>query len=240
MKIALCNLWQFANPSCPIYCVVTERHYFASGFWFKRNLPDGKASQTDLETLQTAVNGKQDKIDSTHKLDADLVDDSTSTNKFTNASNLSKLSGIESGAEVNTIETISLNGTPVTPDANRNVNIASGGALYKHRIDFYAYNGDDTEIEVEVVIINSDNTEINSLALFSNNKNKIISFNMSGDDPDDLGGYSVCNYSITSVSSTSVTMIGKYVNNGNIDSVYVDLDTTNGYTIQFNDLVTQL
>lgn len=102
-----------------------------------KNLIDGKASQTDLETLQTAVNGKQDKIDSSHKLDADLVDDSTSTNKFTNASNLSKLSGIESGAEVNIIESISVNGTPVTPDANRNVNIATGGGgstLYRHSI----------------------------------------------------------------------------------------------------------
>ena len=31
------------------------------------------------------LNGKQDAIDSSHKLDADLVDDSQSTNKFTNA-----------------------------------------------------------------------------------------------------------------------------------------------------------
>ena len=111
-----------------------------------KNLIDGKASQTDLETLQTAVNGKQDKIDSTHKLDADLVDDSTSTNKFTNATNLSKLSGIESGAEVNTIETISVNGTPVTPDANRNVNIATGGggsSVYRHIVRAYIHNTPD-------------------------------------------------------------------------------------------------
>ena len=57
-----------------------------------KNLIDGKASQSDLETLQTAVNGKQDKIDSTHKLDADLVDDSTSTNKFVTSAEKTKIS----------------------------------------------------------------------------------------------------------------------------------------------------
>ncbi len=57
-----------------------------------KNLIDGKASQTDLETLQTAVNGKQPMIDSTHKLDADLVDDSTSANKFVTSAEKTKIS----------------------------------------------------------------------------------------------------------------------------------------------------
>lgn len=47
------------------------------------------------------VTKKQDKIDSTHKLSADLVNDSSSTHKFTTAADISKLSGIEAGAEVN-------------------------------------------------------------------------------------------------------------------------------------------
>lgn len=47
------------------------------------------------------VTKKQDKIDSTHKLSSDLVDDSSSTHKFTTAADISKLSGIEAGAEVN-------------------------------------------------------------------------------------------------------------------------------------------
>ena len=47
------------------------------------------------------VTKKQDKIDSTHKLSADLVDDSSSTHKFTTAADISKLSGIEAGAEAN-------------------------------------------------------------------------------------------------------------------------------------------
>ena len=96
--------------------------------------------------LEALLNEKQDVIDSSNKLDADLVDDSTSTNKFVNASILSdinsntsarhthnnksildattasfttaqetKLSGIESGAQVNVIEDIKVNGTSLTP-----------------------------------------------------------------------------------------------------------------------------
>lgn len=40
-------------------------------------------------------------IDQEHKLDADLVDDANSTNKFVTAADITKLSGIETGAEVN-------------------------------------------------------------------------------------------------------------------------------------------
>ena len=140
-----------------------------------KNLIDGKASQTDLETLQTAVNGKQDKIDSSHKLDADLVDDSTSTNKFTNASNLSKLSGIESGAEVNTIETISVNGTPVTPDANRNVNIVSGGSTHLHKLFVYAiveYGGGEKDLMLQFDVLDAKSTALNSSEIINIIQNK--------------------------------------------------------------------
>ena len=46
-------------------------------------LKDG-TSATVLKSHQD-ISGKQDVIDSTHKLDADLIDDTSSTNKFTNA-----------------------------------------------------------------------------------------------------------------------------------------------------------
>ena len=46
-----------------------------------------------------------------------------SANDFTTAL-LNKLNNIETGAEVNAIETVSLNGTGLSPDANRNVNIS--------------------------------------------------------------------------------------------------------------------
>ena len=36
---------------------------------------------------------------------------------------VTKLNGIEAGAQVNSIESISLNGVTVTPDANKNIEI---------------------------------------------------------------------------------------------------------------------
>lgn len=47
------------------------------------------------------VSGLQTEITVNNKLDSDLVDDSGQTNKFVTASDISKLSGIETGAQVN-------------------------------------------------------------------------------------------------------------------------------------------
>lgn len=65
-----------------------------------------------FQTLQTAINGKVDKIDGK----------GLSTNDFTTAEK-NKLTGIAAGAQVNTIETIKVNGVLSTPDASKNVNI---------------------------------------------------------------------------------------------------------------------
>ena len=71
-------------------------------------------------------------IDATHTLADkatewdDKVDSVTgkglSTNDYTTEEK-NKLAGIESGAEVNSIESISINSDPLTPDVNKNVNI---------------------------------------------------------------------------------------------------------------------
>ena len=47
----------------------------------------------------------------------------TSSNGYMSSTDKTKIDGIEDGAEENDINTISINGTPVTPDANKNVNI---------------------------------------------------------------------------------------------------------------------
>ena len=84
---------------------------------------NGKAASTDIKDgiLTISMNGStvatfsansasdvtvnlgnvQALIDAQHMLDADLVDDTNSTNKFTTAADITKLSGIETGAEVN-------------------------------------------------------------------------------------------------------------------------------------------
>lgn len=59
------------------------------------------AKTINLGTVVTDVSGKQNTIDSSHKLSADLVDDTSATNKFVTAAEKTKLSGIATGAEVN-------------------------------------------------------------------------------------------------------------------------------------------
>ena len=80
---------------------------------------------TKSET-NTLLGGKQNTIDSTHKISSDLVDDTSATNKFVSASDITKLNGIESGAQVNVIETISVNNVALTP-TNKAVNIDLSG-----------------------------------------------------------------------------------------------------------------
>lgn len=62
--------------------------------------------------LNTALDGKVDK---------------NGTDRLMTAAEGTKLDGIAAGAEVNTIVSITVDGAPVIPDANRNVNIVTGG-----------------------------------------------------------------------------------------------------------------
>ena len=69
------------------------------------------------------ISGLQSEITSSNKLNADLVDDSSSTNKFTNTTEKNKLAGIAANAQVNVIETVKVNNSALTPDNNKAVNI---------------------------------------------------------------------------------------------------------------------
>ena len=82
---------------------------YAASITLSLNTADYKVTATLKDqggnTLGTSqvidLGGLQKEITTSSKLDADLVDDSTSTNKFTTAGDISKLAGIEAGAEVN-------------------------------------------------------------------------------------------------------------------------------------------
>lgn len=83
-------------------------------------------AQVDSALNGTSVLPVQNKVINTalaNKVDKDgtkvLSDNNYTTTEKT------KLTGIESGAEVNIIETIKLNGTPLTPDSDRAVNIVA-------------------------------------------------------------------------------------------------------------------
>lgn len=79
-----------------------------SGYVTTSALNTALADYTTTANLTTMLAGKQDVIDSSHKLSADLVEDGT-TNKVYTATEKTKLSGIEAGAQVNIIEAIEVN-----------------------------------------------------------------------------------------------------------------------------------
>lgn len=66
-------------------------------------------------------------------LDADDISDSTTTNKFTNASDISKLAGIEAGAEVNNISDV--NATDLTDGGNTTLHIHDSRYYTESEVD---------------------------------------------------------------------------------------------------------
>lgn len=83
------------------------------------------ASATEVSKSDITGLGIQAEINANNKVNADYIDDSTSNHKFTSSTEKNKLSGIESGAEVNKIGSISINNTPINPDSNKNVDLTS-------------------------------------------------------------------------------------------------------------------
>lgn len=85
-------------------------------------LLNGKANTTDLSTVATS--GSYSDLSNKPTIPSalsDLSDDST--HRLVTDDEKAKLSGIETGAEVNTIEGIVLNGTEISPDNNKKVNL---------------------------------------------------------------------------------------------------------------------
>ena len=95
----------------PLESVVVNGEYDSETKKIILTLESGSTIEFSVADL---VAGLQSEITSSNKLDSDLVDDTNQTNKFITSAGLTKLSGIETGAEVNIIESITINGTPVT------------------------------------------------------------------------------------------------------------------------------
>ena len=81
----------------PLESVVVDGHYDGVTKSLVLELQNGNEISIPISDI---ISGLQPLIDSSHKLSADLVEDGT-TNKVFTATEQSKLSGIESGAEVN-------------------------------------------------------------------------------------------------------------------------------------------
>ena len=78
----------------------------------------------DIGELETAVAGKVDKVEGKQ----------LSTNDYTTTEK-NKLSGIEAGAQVNVIETVQVNGSPVSPsDKTVNISVPTGALASKSEV----------------------------------------------------------------------------------------------------------
>lgn len=123
---------------------------------------DGAVSYNKLASaLKNLIGDKQDKIDSTHKLDADLVDDSTSTNKFVTATDKTTWSGkqdaLVSGTNIKTI-----NNQPLLGSGN--LTISGGNQLYRHNIKL-GYNLQSPEPVFLISIITDNATPYTTATL---------------------------------------------------------------------------
>ena len=101
-------------------------------------------SQTGAVVLTASDVGAQSTIDSAHKLSADLVEDGT-TNKVFTATEQSKLSGIESGAQVNTVTSVNTKTGAVVLNASdvgaSNPNLLINGDLSVNQRGEATYTG---------------------------------------------------------------------------------------------------
>jgi len=101
----------------PIESMVVNASY--SNGVLTLTLQNGQTLTVDISSI---ISGLQQEITSNNKLSSDLVDDTNHTNKFTTQAEKEKLSGIASGAQVNVLEAIKVNGTSQTI-SNKTVDI---------------------------------------------------------------------------------------------------------------------
>ena len=107
--------------------------------------------------IQIAEDGKT--ISAT---DTTYVDATTSTSGLMSATDKTKLDGVATGAQVNTIETIKVNGNALTPDTNKAVLISTS--------NFFVDNLDTTRNTFNAITESSDRA---NMSIFSNGENDI-------------------------------------------------------------------
>lgn len=100
--------------------IIDETVYGLKGKQVKDVASRVKDNADDIAGLETTVAGKQDALTQTQ---LDAVDSGITSQA------VQKLASIPANAEANTIDSISVNGTAVTPDANKNVNLTIVDAL---------------------------------------------------------------------------------------------------------------
>ena len=107
--------------------------------------------------IQIAEDGK-----TISAIDTTYVDATTSTSGLMSATDKTKLDGVATGAQVNTIETIKVNGNALTPDTNKAVLISTS--------NFFIDSLDTTQNTFNVITESIDSA---SMSIFSNGENDI-------------------------------------------------------------------
>lgn len=156
----------------PLESVVVNGSYDSTNKKIVLTLQNGNTIDIPVADL---VAGLQSEITAQNMLDADLVDDSTSTHKFVTAAQITKLNGIATGAEVNqnafsnvkvgsttvaadsktdTLELVAGSNVTLTPDAtNDKVTIAATDTTYS-----------DATTSASGLMSASDKTKLNGIA----------------------------------------------------------------------------
>lgn len=132
----------------PIVALVTPQN----GQILVYNSTSGKFENASL-TYDSSLNGSSENAPQT-KAVYDALDDKVdkeegkglSANDFTNSLK-TKLDGIESGAEVNTIEIVKLNGTAITPGSDKDVDIE---AIESISVNGVSQSVEDGSVDLDV------------------------------------------------------------------------------------------
>ena len=109
-----------------------------------KGLSENDYTNTDKAIVDGVTNALADKVDK-------VAGKGLSTEDYTTAEK-SKLEGIESGAEANIIESISVNGVAVSPDGNKNVDIIALTKAVNDLQNYYLKTETYTKTEVDNLV----------------------------------------------------------------------------------------
>ena len=114
------NVLNTQSIDLPIESVVVNGRYDNTTQSIILTLQSGSTITIPVGAL---INGLQSEITNENKLGSDLVDDTNNLHKFVTQNQKDKLDNIEAQAQVNILEGVQVNGSDLTIDQNKKVNI---------------------------------------------------------------------------------------------------------------------
>ena len=185
---------------------------------------NGTVSVGSLDTIARADHihpsdtSKQDVIDSSHKLSADLVDDTSTTNKFVTATDISnwngKQAGLVSGTNIKTINNTTILGSGNIDTLSTSINVLSGTSITltdnsvntltpTGNITFTLPTVTDTTVFHQILI------QLNLSTVYTINLGTTTYFNSEMPDLSSVGNYDLIYEYDNSLSAWVVGCLGK-------------------------------